>query len=69
MLHQERTRLLESAPLAIKARLIDPTPSSSELVQIMLGTCWIEDDDYCIEFLQKLRTIRANKLLVIHMVP
>ena len=63
VLHQERICLLETTPLTIKVRLPDPTPSSSKLKQIMLGMCWIEDEEeqrYYIEFVQKLYTIRAT---------
>ena len=68
VLQQERTCLLEAAPQAIKTWLSDSTPSSSAycdfvLVQIMLGTCWVKDNEvqwFCIEFLQSYKLLEQT---------
>ena len=63
----KRLSLLQDAPPNVLAQLPDPTSDPKHFSDIMLGTCWIDDPDvhcFCIQFLNQLKLIRANKLFL-----
>ena len=62
-----RSRLLADAPPSVRAHLPCSTDQPRLFVEIMIGTCWVDDDvqSFCIQFLNELRATRASKLISI----
>ena len=64
-LTEAREALLRDAPVEISSMLLNPLTHPIRFADHMLGTCWIDNDQFqsfCIEFLHRLRLIRYNLL-------
>ena len=64
-LGEERVRLYTEAPPTVRSQIPDPQIHPQDFLEVMTGTCWVDDIDvqkFCIHFLSKLRAARTTLL-------
>ena len=62
VLDDERVKLYSEAPPTIRSKIPGPRVHPQDFLEVMTGTCWVDDinvQKFCIHFLSELRATRT----------
>ena len=68
VLDEERVKLYSDTLPTVRSQILDPRVDTSVFLEVMTGTCWVDDinvQKFSIHFLSKLRAARMACLVLL----